>query len=440
MDNVSNTASKAPTNGGTGDFFAVDRRAWVQVCGLGMNAAIAYLVIARGSGGDNRTSMWSANAIEQRTHISRSRAQAAIAELERAKVIVRDPMSKRDHPRYKIALAHEIPGCEAFPPSPLTTEQKRVLDNFDPGWNLVPDPITPEDRKGSKLWKIPRLREIADELVDLGHLFGGQRKGKVYLYHAFFYDAEAAVKSDWIWLPNSLVDGAADETTPIELILQTSSVLTLRLLIELYGTHRLDEDGGIHFRQIRQEYVRHKVGGQGPYVVWGFVPDQVTIISWREVPFIASHFTAALLTEIPYDMDKERTIGEEFWASWDRLRSLGLIEMVPHLVHADSDEGEIVHPMAFGGTGLEVEREVFHAARQAAVAMITPGQHDRAMKQGVVALAPVLRHIEGVQMLGIARLRYRPKTNRALAFFAQEEKWRAFITRYEEIARGAKGR
>jgi hypothetical protein len=72
--------------------------------------------------------------------------------------------------------------------------------------------------------------------------------------------------------------------------------------------------------------------------------------------------------------------------------------------------------------------------------MITPGQHDRAMKRGVIALAPVLRHIEGVQMLGIARLRYRPKTNRALAFFAQEEKWRAFITRYEEIARGAKGR
>jgi hypothetical protein len=36
-----------------GGFFAVDRRAWARACGLGMNAAVAYLVLARGTGGDN---------------------------------------------------------------------------------------------------------------------------------------------------------------------------------------------------------------------------------------------------------------------------------------------------------------------------------------------------------------------------------------------------
>jgi hypothetical protein len=41
---------------GRGGFFAVDRRAWALVCGLGMNPAVAYLVLAHGTGGDNRTS------------------------------------------------------------------------------------------------------------------------------------------------------------------------------------------------------------------------------------------------------------------------------------------------------------------------------------------------------------------------------------------------
>src|SRR3712207_769637 len=107
MDIVGDTESPPPSGGGTGGFFAVDRRARARVCGLGMNAAAAYLVLARGTGGDNRTTKWSANAIEQRTGISRSRAAKAIADLERAKAVARDPASKRDRPKYKIAPAHE---------------------------------------------------------------------------------------------------------------------------------------------------------------------------------------------------------------------------------------------------------------------------------------------------------------------------------------------
>jgi hypothetical protein len=51
--------------------------------------------------------------------------------------------------------------------------------------------------------------------------------------------------------------------------------------------------------------------------------------------------------------------------------------------------------MALDGTGLGVEREVARAATRAGLAMITPGQGKWAKEQGVVALAPVLRHIEG---------------------------------------------
>src|SRR3954469_2298709 len=119
MELVSDSEAPPPSSDGRGGFFAVDRRAWTYVCRLGMNPAIAYLVLARGTGGDNRTTKWSTNAIEQRTAISRSRAAGAIADLEQAKAIVRDPASRRDHPKYKIAPAHEIPGCEGFPPPAL---------------------------------------------------------------------------------------------------------------------------------------------------------------------------------------------------------------------------------------------------------------------------------------------------------------------------------
>jgi len=83
-----------------GDFFAVDRLAWTKACDVGFLAAISYLVLARGAGGDNRTTSWSANAVEQYTMISRSQAKAAIATLEEAALIRRDRGGKS--PRYYI--------------------------------------------------------------------------------------------------------------------------------------------------------------------------------------------------------------------------------------------------------------------------------------------------------------------------------------------------
>src|SRR4051812_29531103 len=47
-----------------GIFFAIDNRLWERVCALGLNEAVAYLVQARGTGRDNRTTTWSVEAIE----------------------------------------------------------------------------------------------------------------------------------------------------------------------------------------------------------------------------------------------------------------------------------------------------------------------------------------------------------------------------------------
>lgn len=428
MGLVSDPEARPPSGDGRGDFFAVDRRAWAHVCRFGMNAGIAYLTIARGTGGDNRTSWWSAHAIRRRTGISRSRAPEAIEALERARAVVRDPASKRGRPKYKVAPAHEIPGCEGFLPLPASPEQRQVLDQLGDAWTSVPSGSYRRSSSQFKRWGTSEPRKVADELVGLGCAI---RSPDGWRYRAARHDAEAAMRPDRIWLPNALVDGAGGETPPVELVRQTGSAPTLRLLVDLYGAQKLDEDGGVHFRCVRQEYERHEVGERGPFVVWGFAPGTVGVSP--DASFVVPHLTGEKGEE-----GRDKGL-DGFLTCWRRLRDLGLVEMVAHLVYADTAEGEIFHPMALEGTGLEVEREVRRAAEAAVWRMATPEQLDWAEGRGVAALAPVARHIEGVQMLGIARLRYRPRTNRTRAFMRREAEWREAISRLRRIAEAGTG-
>jgi hypothetical protein len=47
----------------TKGFFSIDRGAFRCAAVGGLNSAVAYLVMARGTGPDNRTTQWSVNAI-----------------------------------------------------------------------------------------------------------------------------------------------------------------------------------------------------------------------------------------------------------------------------------------------------------------------------------------------------------------------------------------
>ena len=72
----------------------------------------------------------------------------------------------------------------------------------------------------------------------------------------------------------------------------------------------------------------------------------------------------------------------------------------------------------------------------AAYAMAAPGQLDWAEKQGATILVPVRCHIEGAAVVGVARLRYRPRTSRTAAFIAREAQWRNVIARMDELPQG----
>jgi hypothetical protein len=78
-------------NTGRGKFFAIDRRSWAKACDCGMNEACAYQVLACGTGRDNRTTLWSCEAIHNYTGMAWSRAKDAIENLRRAQLVeVRD--------------------------------------------------------------------------------------------------------------------------------------------------------------------------------------------------------------------------------------------------------------------------------------------------------------------------------------------------------------
>src|SRR2546430_17053420 len=101
---------------------------WAKACDIGMHAAITYLILARGSGKDNRTASWSAEAVNDRTSITWRAAKKAIGQLVDAKLIRRDKAGS--HPRYYIMPAHLVPGCEGYMVAPLTGEERALYSRL----------------------------------------------------------------------------------------------------------------------------------------------------------------------------------------------------------------------------------------------------------------------------------------------------------------------
>jgi hypothetical protein len=255
-------------------------------------------------------------------------------------------------------------------------------------------------------------------------------------YAALPYDAEAAVRPDWTWLPNALVDGAeGDLAAPVELVRQTQSAAALRLLVDLYHAQNLASDGGIHWRCVRQEFTRHEVGRRGPFVVYGFAPG--TVSAFGDKPLVRAHMTGEV--EVAPGSDRPRDRGwPAFWAAWNQLVALGLVALVAHVVEADAEEAEVVHPYALGDSGEAPERRLARAAHAAAGALLTPAQRQWAVERGL-CLVPVKAHVTEAQLVGVARLRYRPRTSATAAWFARMGEWDAMAARHEALARQAAG-
>ena len=241
---------------------------------------------------------------------------------------------------------------------------------------------------------------------------------------------------DWIWLPNAIIDGANDEVAPVELLRQTQNCTVLRLFVDLYNSHALAADGGIHWRRMRLDFSRQKVGERGAFTVWGFKSGQQQV--WSDAPFLRPHLTGQMeAVEGPDGSRATRDSGyQTFWDAILTLNGLGLLEWVAHVVEADCEDAEIIHPYAVGN-GEPKEQALAVAAHRAARTMLTDAQINWADGHGLWLLPIATHQLPNIQMVGIPRLRYRPRTKATGAWFLKQNEWAKFIERYRALECGS---
>jgi hypothetical protein len=327
-----------------GQFFAIDRRNWAKACDCGINEAAAYLVLACGTGRDNRTTSWSCEAVHKCTGLVWSRGKQAIESLCRAGLIGRAEAHTRQQPRYEVL--------------PFIPSGKAVTDQND----------------------------------------------------------------ELIWLANAIVTGtSAGEMSPVYRLRSAGDGWALRLFVDLYHAQNLREDGGISPRMLWLNFERKNLGESGIYNLWGFKAGNKSL-RWTG----------------PFNSHRKRSGPAEnhpVWASVGLLEQMGLFTYVPHLLENDSLQAEIIHPLGIGGNGEEpIETEIGEAARAAAKRMCAKWVTQRAEHEQFEILCPVERTLPNVQLAGIARLRYRPRTTLTGGWFANlQESGRLAKEKYEQL-------
>lgn len=319
-------------------FFAVGEDSFHDACALGMYPALAFLVMARGSGADNVTTKWSSKAIQARLKIGRDNANGAIDALEDADLAEQTGDNPR-RPTYRL------------------------------------------DKEG-----------------------------------------------DLIWLPNALVDGVVGAEHPFVRIRQHGDVMTLRLLIDLYGAQNLQDNGGIDPKVLRRSYSRKQLGQYAQYVVWGF-DESGGSVNW--IGPAKPHYRAPeRLTQAERDAGANPAL--DFFSRLAWLMTFKLVEVVPMLF--DAPEGEPVHPI-FSESSIEAEAELARACTDAARRALPDGRleiMDHRDAPDIMALAPA--HIVNLSMKGIYRLVYRPHTSLNAAWWASiNEQTTKFIERYDKV-------
>jgi hypothetical protein len=262
----------------------------------------------------------------------------------------------------------------------------------------------------------PKAKVALQALIDRG-LFKKERGGARPRYRI-----NRSVDPQWIWLPNAIVDGAADEEPPLRLLRQMQDVRRLRLFVAMYDSHDLANDGGISRVVLWQEHTLTKEGERGASTIWAFDPAGKSFI----------HTPSSLFTIYAAGQARETAV-EEFWDALRGLEAVKLVEFIPHIFESDKPEAELIHAYALDA-GEPWEKELATAAHEAGFRCLSPGQQQWAIEHDR-RLFPMPAHIGKLAVIGIARLKYRPRTKMTAAWFAKsKEQAETFTSIYQDIA------
>lgn len=231
-----------------------------------------------------------------------------------------------------------------------------------------------------------------ERLIEMGILEVDQERSKPKSprYRILGHDTKA---EDAIWLPNTLVEGA-NKTAPYPLdnLRSANDPLTIQLLMALYQHQNLIGDGGISRDLIWRDWTcEGKIGQQGGQCAWEFNAKTRTV-------------NRAFMSQF------EPAPDTTFWDRFKSLEWMGFIDHHNYLLECLDGE-----PMASLGNSTE-ELDVLRRLTTHAITKVCPSN----MKQDNLEwVLPVMAHIKEPVLVGGYRLKYRPKTKRTAAWWAE---------------------
>lgn len=384
---------------GRGHFYGIDLPTFREACSLGLNEAIAYLILARGTQADNRTTTWSTNSITAYTRLGRDKAKRAIEDLLGSGLIA-DEGGPAHRP---IRTLYPAPRGEFLLDNaePLSGDKSELLRTL---------PVAGRLPKA----KSKRLEALARAgWVDVGE--GRYSLGKNVRV--------TKPRNELVWLPNTIVDGLGDADAPCELIRQTQCVHTLLLFVMLYCRHELTFSQGVPHNELCRTYSRKEVAGYRSFNLYEFSPKGHEVM------------TCSPIVSMFEETESIRPADEQFWESFEVLEKLGLVSFVPHLF--DGPKGEVLYPIVRPADGADIT-DAEAALYEAVSGAISPFQTrsfvvDPQCNPHFPIYALVQNHMKKVQLRGVARMRHRPRTQVTAEWMAQSARWEEYAEFYSAL-------
>jgi hypothetical protein len=304
-----------------------------------------------------------------------------------------DRITAGTHPRYKLRPAHRVPGLLHYSLEP----DSRAHDAFR------------RIEKGAAI-----EAEDSDTLQQLWEAGVVVRSRHNVLC--------SVMQSDSIWLPNAFVDGITGETPPLRRLRETGDAMALRLGVDLYSVHDLPNKGGVDPRCLHTVMELVHEAEVGAFGLWRF--QETTPSIYPDHPIISPHI----------EPNAENDTASVF-RRLDLMEKIGIIERyIPHVYDAD---GQLLFPLGSADEGeVGLEAEIGTAAHFAADRLLRSLPHYDAWRMRTWQYFPLLAHMKGLEVVGIARLRYRPQTSMTAAWYAQlQERGRKYVEIFERIGR-----
>lgn len=236
----------------------------------------------------------------------------------------------------------------------------------------------------------PRAKSAISELIDasvVALVSGGSRPR----YHLTFPDCD----NGYLYLPKSIIEGAADEIPPIERLRQTRNITNLIVFILLYGIQDLDNAGGLPSDMFDDFPSETQVLYENKTMRLEVVAEHTYRLSW------AWYGKSSVFSFIEMDFN-------DFSSAFAELRDMGLVSVKSVIFDHHDYDGEII-----GSThGYGYVEELDIAMRKRKTMAKWPSGH--------YMIIPA--HIKTACVRCVGVMRYRAQTSKTARWFALSSK------------------